>query len=185
MIDPDTQRFIIKEIEKRMNLITGGQAGANTETTQNIDNVYAGHPTMEERPIMHPYGMVSRAPRGTLAVTAQQGSHPGNKMTLGHRNAKPPTVAEGESALYSRDGFTFKVENGQILFGKSGDFETVAVGDTLKTLLIAIIDAIIAHDHLGNLGYPTSTVRIPTPFTDAKANFLENDKILAKDDGRF
>jgi phage gp45-like len=98
-----------------MNLITSGQAGSNTTTTQDIDNIYPGHPTIPDRPIMHPFGFVSRAPQGTISVTAQQGAHPGNKLTLGHRYATPPEVAPGESAIYTDDGTIIRLKKSGLI----------------------------------------------------------------------
>jgi len=184
-MDAETRRFIVLEIERRLNIITSGTAGTNTNTKQTIENIYPGHPSIDERPIMHPYGFISRAKKGTIAVTAQQGSHPGNKMTLGHRDQSAPAVEVGESASYSDGGYAVRVFNGKIQIGKNGDYETVVVGETLKALLIAIIDAIVQHDHLGNLNFPTSTPRNASTFTEAKSNFVSNDKILAKDSGRY
>lgn len=168
-----------------MNIITGGAAGETTKTTESIQEIYPGHPTIENRPVVHPYGFVSRAKKGTLAVTAQQGSHPGNKMTLGHRNPNAPDIDEGESAQYSSGGYAVRVYNNQIQVGKNGVYETVVVGETLKAFLITIVDLIVAHTHLGNLGFPTGVPVNAAAFTSAKDESVANDKILAKDGGRF
>lgn len=185
MSDPALRRMVQVEVMKALQIITSGSAGNNTTTTEDINSLFAGMPSIPARPIMHPYGFISRATKGTISVTAQQGNHPGNKMTLGHRDAKAPDVGVGESAVYSDAGYVMKVENGEIKIGKGGDFETVVVGDTLKTLLITIIDAIVAHNHLGNLSAPTGPPINAADFTAAKADFVDNDKILSKDGGRY
>jgi len=80
--------FVRKEIERQLNVILSGQAGANTSTeNETIDNLYPGMPSIESRPVMHPYGFVSRAPRKTISVTGKQGAGPQNRMTLGHRDS--------------------------------------------------------------------------------------------------
>lgn len=177
--------FIRNEIKRQLQIITSGAAGNTTLTTEDIVALFPGMPTITGRPVMHPFGLVSRAPKGTISVTAQQGNHPGARLTLGHRYATPPTVAEGETAIFSRGEYTVKVENGQILVGKGGEYETVVVGETLKTLLISMITAIIAHTHLGNLGVETGPPLNATDFSDLVSQYLSNDKILAKDGGRF
>lgn len=181
----ELRRFIKKEIHLQMNTITAGQCDGSTMTTEDIANIYPGHPTIPGRPIMRPYGFASRAPKGTLAVTAQQGSHPGNKLTLGHRDANPPAVDEGESVQYSLGGYRIVCKNGEMFVGKGADLEHVVVGETLKTAIIAILDAIVAHEHIGNLGFQTSPPINASDFTDIKTGFFANDKILAKNGGRY
>lgn len=185
MNDADLKRLIRKEIEIALQVITSGVAGTNTKNSEDISSLFPGLPTLTARPIMHPYGLVSRAPKGTISVTAQQGSHPGNKMTLGHRDANSPDIGLGEAALYSGNGYKVWVKGDSIVVGKGGEVETVVVGETLKALLIVLIDAIVAHTHIGNLGAPTGPPQNASEFTQAKGDFVENDKILAKDGGRF
>jgi hypothetical protein len=186
MIDPETRRFIHNEIKRQMQMITSGRAGTNTVNTQDIDDILPGHPPVQGRPIMHPYGVVSRAPRGTIAVTAQQGEHPGNKLTLGHRAANPPDVEVGETAIYSVGKFTVKVASDQVQIGKDGDYETMVVGDTLKQLLVELITLLTTHTHLVTApGAPSGPPDQATQFADLDTQYLSNDKILAKDGGRF
>ena len=72
-----------------------------------------------------------------------------------------------------------------IKFGKDSDFEVVPVGETLKDFLVSLIELIVQHTHLGNLGYPTGVPQNAADFTQLQANNLDNEKILAKDGGRF
>lgn len=186
MIDPDTRRFIQHEIKRQMQTITSGRAGTNTVTSQDIDDIMPGHPAIQGRPIMHPYGMVSRAPRGTIAVTAQQGEHPGNKLTLGHRDASPPDVEVGETAIYSVGKFTVKCAGDQVQVGKDGEYETMVVGDTLKQLLVELITLLTTHTHLVTApGAPSGPPDQAAQFQQLDTDYLSNDKILAKDGGRF
>lgn len=185
MNESDIRRLIKKEIEIALQVITSGSAGSNTGTTESINELFAGLPTLPDRPIMRPYGFTSRAPSGTISVTAQQGSHPGNKLTLGHRDASPPDVAVGESAIYNLAGYIIKIESGKIQVGKSGEFEPLVVGDTLNDFLIAMMELIIAHTHLGNLGTPTGPPMNAAQFTTLKTENLDNEMLLTKDGGRF
>jgi len=186
MITPEIKRFINLEIKRQVNIIMSGTAGATSQHTETINDLYPGMGEIPDRPIMQPYGFASRAKEGTVSVTARQGDHPGNVVTLGHRDKdKPADLDAGESSVYSSGKFEVRVLNGQIQVGKNGDFETVVVGDTLKTLLISLIDTIVQHTHLGNLGYPTGFPQNAAAFNILKANTLSNDKILAKDGGRY
>jgi phage gp45-like len=184
-MDPEMRREIAREIKKQMQLLFSGEAGVTTMLTEDIANLYPGMPTITARPISHPYGFASRAPSGTLQIVGQQGDHPGNKVVLGHRDADKPAVDVGESVQYSLGGYRVVCKNGEIFVGKGEDLEHMVVGETLKQFLISLVSHIVAHTHLGNLGYPTSPPQNAADFTSDQTNFLDNDKILAKDGGRY
>lgn len=179
------KRIIQREIKKQLQIIFSGEAGVSTMLTEDIANLYPGMPTITKRPVVHPYGFASRAPQGTLSVVGQQGDHPGNKLVLGHRDGNKPSVDEGESVQYSLGGYRVVCKNGELFVGKGTDLEHMVVGETLKSFLLALIQAILDHTHMGNLGYATGPVLDPTELNDAKSDFLDNNKILAKDGGRY
>lgn len=106
MISPELQRLLRVEILRHLNVILSGQSGANDDTqNETVSNVYPGMPQIQKRPVMHPYGFVSRATSNTISVTARQGADPQNRFTIGHRDALRPTdLKQGESAIYSSDG---------------------------------------------------------------------------------
>lgn len=115
MTEAEIRKIIRDEIRVALQVISSGATSKNTVNDEDIASLFPGLPTLIGRPIMHPFGFVSRAPKGTISVTAQQGDHPGNKMTLGHRYANPPSIAEGESAVYTSDGTIIKLKkNGEI-----------------------------------------------------------------------
>lgn len=106
-MSPDLQRFIRQEIQRALNVILSGQAGDNDAVeTETIDNMYPGSPSIADRPVMHPYGFASRAPNGTISVTAKTGADAHNRMTLGHRDKvrKLLDLSEGDAVIYSSDG---------------------------------------------------------------------------------
>lgn len=186
MMDSETVSFIRKEIARSINLIFSGTAGATTTHTEDIQEYLPGAATLPDRPIMQPYGFASRAAANTLQVVVQQGSHPANLVVLGHRDKdKPSDLAEGESAQYSSGKYQVRVLKGKIQVGKNGVWETVVVGETLEELLKALIQLIADHQHIGNLGFLTGKPMTEADFLQLKANFLDNDKILSKDGGRF
>jgi phage gp45-like len=183
--ESELKHFIVKEIQRQVKIITSGAAGDNTSTTETINELYPGMPAIPNRPVMHPYGFASRAPANTISVVAQQGEHPGNRVTLGHRAKDRPDMDEGESVQYSSGGYQVFVKNGAIFVGKNGTLEHMVVGDQLNTFLKLLLDLIVAHTHTGNLGVPTSPPINVADFNEAKAENLTNSKILAKDGGRF
>lgn len=184
-MDPELKRMISREIKRQLNIITSGEAGETTMETADIANLYPGTPTIPARPNVQPYGFASRAPKGTLAVTAQQGDHAGNKLTIGYRAGDKPDLEEGESAVYSVGGYKVLVQNGELFIGKGEVLEHMVVGETLKQFLIALIAALVAHTHEGNLGIETSPPLNASDIQETQTDFLDNNKILAKDGGRF
>lgn len=184
-MSPEIRKFIQDEVKKQVNIILSGQAGANTQFVETIDNLFPGMPSILNRPVLHPYGYVSRAPQGTLSVTARMGDHAGNRMVIGHRDANRPAVGPGESAIYNVNGYEVRLAAGTVQIGKNGTFETAVVGDTLVTLLSQLLDLLATHTHIGNLGAPTSPPQQASDFTQLKSDFVANERILAKDGGRF
>ncbi len=191
MTEAQIRKIIKDELAVHLQIISSGEAGTNTTTTEDIASLFPGMPTLTARPIMHPFGFISRAVKGLISVTAQQGNHPGNKMTLGHRDKYAPSVDVGESAIYSSSGYIVKCAGGKIQVGKNGTFQTVVCGENLAACLTAIISAIVAHTHpyidTGAIP-PLSETQPPTnaaDFTSAQSSFIDNNNILAQDGGGF
>lgn len=181
------EKWVRDEIKRQLNIILNASAGENTTSTETINQLFPGMPGITARPVMHPYGFVSRAVKGIISVTAKIGDHFGNRLVLGHRDKDRPTnLDEGESAVYSMGGYTIRMKNGKIELGKGEDYEVAVVGDTMVEFLTLLLDHIIAHTHIcsvpGAQGAPPLNV---ADFQDDKANFIANEKILAKDGGRF
>lgn len=131
MNDVEIRAMIKEEVNKMVSgIILNGQAGATTVDVEDIDNMYPGMPTVTKRPVVHPYGYASRAPRGVLSVIARIGEHFGNRYILGHRDNKKPQLNEGETAVYSLGGHLLKVSNDQIeITHKTGStFQIIANG---------------------------------------------------------
>jgi hypothetical protein len=139
------------------------------------------------RPVMHPYGYASRAPKGTVSVTARQGEHTGNRLVLGHRAPdRPNDLAVGDSVMYSVGDYRVKITSTQILISKGTDYEPLVVGETLRQFLIALIELIVEHKHVCSA--PSAPGGPPMNFADFQelgAENLDNEKILAKDGGRY
>lgn len=186
MTDAEIVRFIKEEVRKQVLVILPGATGNNTHESEDIEQMYPGLPTQPLRPVMHPFGFVSRAVRGIIQVVGRTGDHPANRMVLGHRDKNRPTdMNEGESIAYSIGGYQVRILNNKIQVGKNGDFETVVVGETLRDLLKALIQVYVEHKHVGNLGYYTTVPDNAVQATQLKTQNLDNDKILSKDDGRY
>lgn len=186
MNESDIKRAIRDEVRQQLNVILNASAGANDVQNETISSLFPGSPDITNRPVMHPYGIVSRAVRGTISVVAKVGADIHNRMTLGHRDSKRPTdVEEGETIMYSVGDYRVKVSKTKILVGKGQDYEPVLVGETTRQFLISLVQLIVTHTHMGNLGIETPPPLNATAFVELQAENLDNKKILAQDGGRY
>lgn len=188
MNDSELKRYIDQAIENKMNIILHGVTGdaASSDNTETIQQLFPGQDGIKKRPVMHPYGFVSRAPDGIISVIGRIGAHVANRFVMGHRDkGRPSDLNSGESYLYSTGKYQLRVKNGKVEVGKDGVYQTLVVGEDLQAALIAIIDAIVAHTHIGNLGAPTSPPQNAATFTQIKTDQVAGGKLLAKDGGKF
>ncbi len=152
MNESEQLRFIREEIKRQLNVILCASAGANTEQKETIDELYPGMPSITDRPVMHPYGLSSRAPAKTISVTARVGDHVGNRMVIGHRDKDRPALENGETAIYNAHGVRVTLLKG----GKIAiENDTVELIDRLVDLVTALTNA------------KTLTMMGPQPFWSA------------------
>lgn len=181
MITGETRRYIEQEIKRHVNIILSGQAGSNSQFVETIDNLFPGMPGILNRPVMHPYGLVSRAPAGTISVTAKQGDHPGNRVVLGHRDSARPTIEAGETQLYNEFGQAIYLQNGSIHIGTAAAGNPAVLGDETKAFLILLIQWLLTHTHVtGGPGSPTSPPEQVAELTEIQEQNVDNDKILSQ-----
>lgn len=174
-------RIIRKEIAQAMNVILFGSTSGTTKNAESVDNIYPGQTTLTDRPMIMPYGHVGRAPVGTLNLTARSGDHAGARIIIGHWDSDRPDVEEGEASLYSAEGFQTQAQKAGVKVGKGSDMEFAVVGDTLRAFLTTLLQDIVQHTHAAPGAPPTNAAA----FVTLGADNLDNDKILAKDGGRF
>lgn len=182
MIDGEMIRFIKEEIKKQVNIILSGSSGTNDQETETISNMYPGMPDIIKRPVMHPYGLVSRAPNATTQVTARQGEHPGNRLVLGHRDSNRPVIGSGETLLYNQFGQMIYLESGKIHIGKKGSSNPVLLGTEVKKMLQDLITLISTHTHniiLPLPGTPTTPTLQAAQFVTIQTTNVDNNKILS------
>lgn len=138
MIDSEIRRFIKEEIRQEMNVILSGLSSDNDSFNEVISQLFVGMPETEPRPVMQPFGLSSRAPKGTLQVVGRMGEHKGNRVVLGHRDKGKPTTNEyGETVLYDAYGGKIQLKQSGMEFTSQG----VDLLDQLVKLITTIINA--------------------------------------------
>lgn len=183
MNEAELKRWVKQEIARQVAVITSGQSGENADVqSEDIENLYPGSPTIPKRPLMHPYGFASRAPKGVIQVTAKVGEGPTNRMILGHRaKDRPADIEEGESLIYSEAGYKIVAHKDGIRIHKGSEKYSLLLGEDVITFIAALVDLIVAHTH-GPPGTPPTNAG---DFTQLKTNDLASTTLLSTEDGGF
>ena len=181
MLDSETRKFIQIEIQRALDIILTASTGSTPNVEQEtIRDLYPGMDQTQARPVMHPYGIASKAPTGTLNVVAKSGSHVGNRMVIGHRDKnRPGDLSEGESVLYSSGGMKVYTRNGKIQIASENSDNPLVLGNELKDLLSQVLQLIADHTHVGNLGAETSEPINSGDFLVLKASPVDDGVILS------
>ena len=172
-LTPEMLLAVRREVKNHLNVILNATVGASTNEDAEIVQPVPGGPRTAKRPVVHPYGFVSRAPEGKIAVTGRVGEHPGAQVILGHRDSGRTALdlLEGEVALYNEFGQAILLKDGLINLGADAD-DPAVLGTELKELLVIILDILIAGQH--TITTSPGTVTAPNP---AKALELTNAKL--------
>lgn len=140
----------------------------NGDFFENIASLIPGHPTFEERPTAHPYGIASMAPDGTVQVTARQGESPENRIVIAHRDKNRPKLnAAGEVMMYDGFGNQIWMQDGKIVvklddkleLGAGATKEAARKGDEIE---LTITPANITTMALSNGGGPVAAANSVT-----------------------
>jgi phage gp45-like len=128
-------------------------------------------------------GFTSRPKAGAQAVVLFMGGNRDHGVVIAtdDGSVRPKDLGEGEAAVYSYGGYQVRVLASKIQIGKAGTWETMVVGEKLAELLGSLLGELITHTHPAPGAPPTNAAA----FTTMKADYITNDKILAKDGGRF
>lgn len=180
--DPDLKRYIRAEIARQMQIVLTGVAGSYSPTafTADIEQIYPGADTLTGRPVAHPYGLVSAAPRGTLQVVARQGEHPSNRLVIAHRDANRPTdIKDGTTKIYSAAGLQFYVSDDGIYVGSGSADKPLVLGTPLNEFLGQLLDLLVAHVH-PSPGAPSDK---SADFTQLKTEVVEGNLLITTADG--
>jgi phage gp45-like len=194
MLDSESIRFIREEIKRQVNIILSGVTDGTATHSEGIGQLFPGMPTIQDRPIMQPFGLSSQAPDGTIQVTARQGDHIGNRLVLGHRDKNKPSVIKGEVKLYNAYGDVIYVSEGvirtttpkivdeadDIRIGSEAAEENFVLGQVFKTFAQQLLTQLAAETHVSGLpGYPTSVPQNAAKYNNLKATPIDDDAILS------
>lgn len=184
MTESDIRRLINAEVKRQVNILLFGAAGSNTNQSEDIDQMFPGMPTIAARPVMHPYGVSSRAPAGTIQVVGRMGEHIGNRTVLGHRDANRPTGNVGESFLYDAYGHIVYLSEDKIQIGSKGADEPFVLGNVFKAMMDTLLEILMEHQHITTVPGVQTTPPSPdflTRFQAVKQSPID-DKLILSDE---
>lgn len=153
-----------------INLLTRAQV-QSVDTSANpyvITASVRGRTTPQKINLFQQYGVVSVPPEGADLVRVHLTADPDNPLILSsHHSSQPTGLAEGDAGLYdNRDqtalltaaGFVISLNAGQHVCNPDGsiDFANGAQITTDGDFITAAGVSLNQHQHIGNLGNPTS-----------------------------
>ena len=176
MLDPFIRKEIRDEVKRLMDVLLPAKAGVTTAQSEDIKELFPQMPTIQTRPVMHPYGLSSRAPTDTRSIIGRVGEHTTARIILGHLDDERAnmTMNEGEVVLYNQYGQQIRLEENKINLGESAD-EAAVLGDTLVEMLGKVLDILIAGNFLIVTGPGSPTAPNPTEvlkLTQYKSQYL-------------
>jgi phage gp45-like len=193
MMTPEVLREIRREVRNQLSVILNAKLGESTTEDQEIIEPVPGGPTMAKRPVVHPYGLVSRAPQGKLGVTGRVGEHPGARVILGVRDVNRADIEleEGELCLYDETGNKIFLKKEKVTIDAEKDVlikskNTIKLGDdssdepaVLGKVLLELLGKIIDEFVTCQFGLTTSpgNLTAPNPALVAKANLWKTQYI--------
>lgn len=145
MLSPHDRSEVMRIVKEMIMVVLPAVTSATTAQTESFKRLYDSPTEIPTRPIVHPFGLVSRAPVGTNCVTARLGDHASNRIIIGHIDNARKDIAlnSGEVVLYNEYGQQIRLENGKINLGKEAD-EPAVLGNVLTEFLGLVTDALVA-----------------------------------------
>jgi phage gp45-like len=136
---------------------------------------FSGENQIKNLRSLHPFGVASKPKPGTECVVLPIMNDPTHLNVLTHHDSGRPEIDEGEICLYGADGQLIYLKNGgSIHQGSKEADEPVVLGAVLKTLLEAILDAVLQAPQIGTcaVGPVVLDPSIRTQLTQAKQTYL-------------
>jgi len=175
MSESEMIRFIRQVIREEFAPIAMAQIISNADQMRTTFQRTSSDSQFPNARNIQPFGFSSRAPVGTDALSVPIGNNPTHVNVVGHFDANRPAVSDGEVMIYNEFGQQVYLKDGSVHLGISTAAHPVPLGDVLKTALDNLLIAILAHTHVGNIGYPTGTPINAADFESIKASPIEDN----------
>jgi len=138
---------------------------------------FAAEGSAPNRRQIKPFGVSSRAPKGTDVVMVPVNGDPTHMNICGEFDQNRPSLDEGETILYAADGHLIYLKNGKTIHvGGKTAASPLVLGDVLKSFATDLLDQVIAAVSAVKDGpvAVTTTPGNPAPTYPALASSLDS-----------
>lgn len=146
----------------------------DSQTRSTVQHFPSSSPVPNLRNIQ-PFGVSSRAPVGTAALTVPIDSNATHLNMVGHFDEGRPTGEDGETLLYNSFGQVIYLKEGKIQIGSKAASENLVLGQVFKAFAAQFLELVANHTHAG-IGYPPTN---KANFEALKASPIEDELILS------
>lgn len=179
MTEDEIIRIVLRVVRQEMAPVLMALVNSNeSELFSTLQRFATDSPLPNVRSIQ-PFGLSSKAPKGTPGLILPINGDPTNLTMVGHHDKTKPTVNNGETCLYDQFGHLVYLSATKMQFGSKASAENMVLGQVFKAFAAALLQDDADHDHIGNMGYNTSKPNNRSDFLDLKASPIEDDTILS------
>jgi hypothetical protein len=176
-MEPYEIHALVRQVirEELAPILMGKVGEINEKYRAKLKSRLSGETGLENLRTLHPYGLASKPKAETEVVILPLMGDPTNLNVLTQHDKDRPEIEQGEVALYGPDGQIIHFKNdGNIYQGSSEADEPVVLGNVLKTLLEALIDAFLNNPQVGQcaVGPVMLDPGVRTQLTQAKQTYL-------------
>ena len=193
MNESEVRNLIRHEVRSFLTQVMLGEVVSNESEQRSTARRTGNEGPISKIRNIQPFGISSRAPAGTGGVLVPVNGDPTHLLLMGHFDTSKPACDDGDTILYDAHGNKISLINGEIKalteklavisstikLGSEGSSNPLVLGDLLMEFLSDLLDLIIAHDHYGNLGFPTSPPRNAANFTAKKSSPVNDGTLVS------
>jgi hypothetical protein len=129
---------------------------------------------------IQPFGLSSRAPKGTDCVVSPVNGDKTHMNVLGHFDKNKPTVDDGETSLYNEFGQEIHLGEDTIKIGSKAAGENAVLGQVFKQFASDLLGILQIETHItGVPGYSTSPPEQTADYAALQASPINDEAVLS------
>lgn len=153
MTEYDVIRIVKQTLEQQLAPTLMALVTSNSDQFRSSVQRFPSDAGMNNLRNIQPFGVASRAPAGTQALTTPINYDPTQINIVGHFDSSRPSMNDGETILYDAHGHVVYLSESKMQFGSKASANPMVLGDLLQTFLSNFLQQVIEHTHPAP-GYP-------------------------------
>lgn len=178
MNDSEIRSIIRQEIKQALTPVLMGFITSNEDVKRIMAKRMSNEGPMNVRSIQ-PFGLSSKAPPETQTLLVPIAGDPTNMNAVGNYDTNKPDVEDGEVSIYDNFGHEVYLSQDKMQFGSKDSANPMMLGDLVQECLSNMLQLIIEHNHMGNLGYPTGAPSNAIQFQQLKLNTVDSGDLVS------